>query len=108
MSGKIRTGRVIVGADVRDGYVCSGVEGGDGDNDTRVNRNLFTRVKERDVYGYCPGWNVGRSFFGAVSGAGDSLSGYYVYRIRGVGSDGGYSGAGGGGCFFRDRGEGFL
>ena len=32
----------------------SGVEGGDEDDDTRVNRNLFTRVKECDVYGYCP------------------------------------------------------
>ena len=86
----------------------SGVEGGDEDNDTRVNRNLFTRGEECDVYGYCPGWDVGRSFFRAVSGAGSSLSGYYAYRIRGSRFVGGYSGAGRDGCFCRDRGEGFL
>ena len=32
--------------------MCSGVEGGDGDNDIRVNRGLYACVEERDVYGY--------------------------------------------------------
>ncbi len=88
-------GRVIVGADVRDGHVCiQGWKVETEDDDTRVNRSLFTPVEECDVYGYCPGWDAGGSFFGAVSGAGDSLSGDYAYRIRGSRCDGGYSGAG--------------
>ena len=47
--------------------MCSGVEGGDGDNDIRVNRGLYACVEERDVYGYYPGWNAGGSLFGVVS-----------------------------------------
>ena len=86
----------------------SGVEGGDSNHDLRVDRCLFADVEVRDVYGYCPGRDVGRSCFGFVSKVGIPLSGYFADRLgRGRFMDG-CSGVGEFWGVVRDRGKGVV